>query len=88
MLLGDYVALFCGPPVFGALSRLNCTFLDRPDLWARVSPRFLDRYDPNLIGRLDVCRYCWSNRNQEFVFIPHSPAGGGVRNWASEEPDA
>ncbi|HVU24534.1 MAG TPA: radical SAM protein [Opitutus sp.] len=63
MLYDDKVFLYCGPPVFGAARAKGVDPLSLPKTWTPVGPNYLAGYNEKLVGRMDICRYCWANPN-------------------------
>lgn len=63
MLYDDKIFTYCGPPVFGAAQAKGVDILQVPHLWVPLAPNYMAGYNEKLIGRMDICRYCWANSN-------------------------
>lgn len=63
MLYDDRIFPYCGPPVFGAAKAKGVDPLTVPHLSVPLGRNYMDGYNARLVGRMDICRYCWSNPN-------------------------
>lgn len=77
MLIGDWLFLFCGPPVFGAASSMGKNIFDYPELYSNVDMNYLEQYDKSRIGNHGLCQHCWANLNFTRERKVHRHVGGG-----------
>ena len=63
MLYDDKIFPYCGPPVFGAAKAKGVAVLSEPKLWVQLGLNYMASYNAKLVGRMDICRYCWANPN-------------------------
>lgn len=63
MLYDDRIFPYCGPPLFGAARAKGVDPLAIPNISVPVGPNYLSLYNARLVGRMDICRYCWANPN-------------------------
>lgn len=63
MLYDDRIFPYCGPPVFGAAKAKGVDPLAFDRLSIPIGPNYMNGYNPRLVGRMDICRYCWANPN-------------------------
>lgn len=65
MLFDDRIFPYCGPPVFGAAKAKGVDIDTIPHLSVPLGPNYMSAYNARLVGRMDICRYCWANPNFE-----------------------
>jgi hypothetical protein len=63
MLYDDRIFPYCGPPVFGAAKAKGVEVLKIPHMSVPLGPDYMAAYNARLMGRMDICRYCWANPN-------------------------
>ncbi|HVS51467.1 MAG TPA: radical SAM protein [Opitutaceae bacterium] len=63
MLYDDRIYPYCGPPVFGAAKAKGVDIASVPHLSVPLGPDYMASFNAKLVGRMDICRYCWSNPN-------------------------
>lgn len=63
MLFNDTIFPYCGPPVFGAAKAKGVDVMAEPHLSVPIGMNYMDSYNARLMGRMDICRYCWANPN-------------------------
>lgn len=63
MVYNDRVFPYCGPPVFGAAKAKGIDAFAEPKLSVPIGPNYLAGFNARLVGRMDICRYCWANPN-------------------------
>lgn len=63
MLYDDFLFPYCGPPVFGAAKAKGVDPMTVAHLATPVGPNYMSGYNARLVGRMDICRYCWANPN-------------------------
>ena len=63
MLYDDRIFPYCGPPVFGAAKAKGVDPLTVQNLSVPLGPDYMAGYNARLVGRMDICRYCWAYPN-------------------------
>ena len=61
MLYDNRIFPYCGPPVFGAAKAKGVDLLSLPNISVPLGPNYMAGYNARLVGRMDICRYCWAN---------------------------
>jgi hypothetical protein len=84
MLYDDKIFPYCGPPVFGAAKNKGVDAMSIPNLWVPLGPNYLARYNPRLVGRMDICRTCWANPNFSGKWRANDPR----KTFPDTPPDA
>lgn len=84
MLYDDKIFPYCGPPVFGAAKARNVDILSLPHLWVPLGPNYLAGYNERLVGRMDICKNCWSNPNFQGAWKINDPR----KTFPDTPPDA
>lgn len=61
MLYDDRIYPYCGPPVFGAAKAKGVDIATVPQISVPLGLNYMAAYNAQLVGRMDLCRYCWAN---------------------------
>jgi hypothetical protein len=84
MLYNDRIFPYCGPPVFGAAKAKGVDVMSIPHMSVPLGLDYLASYNARLLGRMDVCRYCWANPN----FAGRWRANDTRKRFPDTPPDA
>lgn len=77
MLLGKWIFLYCGPPVFRAAKSFpEKDVMQDSEILVPVETGWFDGYVDGKKGNMDYCKYCWANSNFQLEKLPHSVIGG------------
>jgi organic radical activating enzyme len=79
MFIDDFIFLYCGPPVFGAVEILKRDIFQCVEIYEKVGKNYLEHFDVNKIGAFNYCRHCWANSNFKKIKLENSVSGGHWR---------
>lgn len=84
MLYDDRIFPYCGPPVFGAAKAKGADILSLPNISVPLGLNYMASYNARLVGRMDICRFCWANPNFHGQWRQNDPR----KTFPDTPPDA
>lgn len=72
MFVKDKVFLHCGPTVFDAAALKGVDIFEYDDQYVSIKDHYMETYDANKIGNMELCEYCWANSRIIRPSYPHN----------------
>lgn len=76
---------YCGPEVFNAIKNRGRMIEDYPEIYEEMAPNYLEKYwdiQSHRKRNLEICKYCWGNRNFKMQLIHPDPKKNCNENCA------
>lgn len=72
MFVKDKVFLHCGPAVFDAAALKGIDIFEWDHQHVSIKDHYMETYDSNKIGNMELCEYCWANSRIIRPSYPHN----------------